>query len=96
MELIAANECIGIAMRETGIPDVLLRLVISVHEGARTRERVDTVLSEVSEFEIFLHNGPVLSPFLFCAGVKRVAGEFSGNYAGTKCEGKIGDSGTGR
>ena len=38
---------------------------MSLYEGARTRVRVDYELSEEFEDEVGIHQGSVLSPFLF-------------------------------
>ena len=38
---------------------------MSLYEGAKTRVRVDSVLSEESEVKVGMHQGSVLSPFLF-------------------------------
>ena len=48
------------AMRKKGIPEVLVRSVVSLYEGARTRVRVD---SELSEEFVGMRQGSVLSPF---------------------------------
>ena len=40
------------AMRKKGIPEVLVRSVMSLHEGVKTRVRVDSWLSE--EFEVLV------------------------------------------
>ena len=48
-------------MRKKGIQEVLVRQVMSLYEGAETRARVDSALSE--EFEVGMHGGSVLSPF---------------------------------
>ena len=53
------------ALRKKGIPEVLVRSVISLYEGANTRIRVDSELSEEFEVKVGMHHGSVLSPFLF-------------------------------
>ena len=53
------------AMRKKGIPEVLIRSVMSLNEGARTRVRVDSELSEEGEAKVGMHLGSVLSTFLF-------------------------------
>ena len=52
-------------MKKKGIPYVLVRSVISLYEGAWTRVRVYSELSEESEVKVGMHQGSVLSPFLF-------------------------------
>ena len=49
-------------MRKKGISEVLVRLTINLYEGAKTRIGVDFELSEV---EVGMHQGFVLSPFPF-------------------------------
>ena len=53
------------AIRKRGIPEVLVRSVMSLYEGATTRIRVDSELSEEFEVKVGMHQGSVLSPFLF-------------------------------
>ena len=47
------------------MPEMLIRSVMRLYEGAKTRVRVDSELS--AEFEVYMgmHQGPVLSPFYF-------------------------------
>ena len=52
-------------IRKKGIPKVLVRSVMSLHEGAKTMVRVDSELSEEFEVKVGMHQGFVLSPFLF-------------------------------
>ena len=52
------------AMRKKGIPDVMVRSLMSLYEGEKTRVRVDSQLSEEFEVIVEMHQGPVLSPFL--------------------------------
>ena len=49
-------------IRKKGISEVLVRLTINLYEGAKTRIGVDFELSEV---EVGMHQGFVLSPFPF-------------------------------
>ena len=51
------------ALRKKGIPEVLVRSVISLYEGEKTRVRVDSELSEEFEFKVGMHQRFVLSPF---------------------------------
>ena len=64
-------------MRKKRIPEVLVRSVMSLHEGAKTIVRVDSELSEEFEVKVRLHQISVLSPFLF-AVVVDVATECAG------------------
>ena len=53
------------AMKMKEIPEVLVRSVMILYEGAKIRVRVDSVLSEVFEVKVGMHQGSVLSPFLY-------------------------------
>ena len=43
------------AMRKKGIPEVLVRSVISLYERAKTRVRVDSELSDEFEVKVGMH-----------------------------------------
>ena len=64
------------AIRKKGISEVFVRSVMSLYEGAKTRVRVDSELSEEFEAKVWMHQGSVLSPFLF-AVVVDVVTEFA-------------------
>ena len=53
------------AMSNKGIPEVLVRSVMSLYERTKTRVRVDSELSDEFEVKVGMHQGSVLSPFLF-------------------------------
>ena len=57
------------ALRKKGISEVLVRSMMSLYEGAKTRVRVDSELSEKFEVKVGMHQGSVLSPFLFAVVV---------------------------
>ena len=48
------------ALRKKGIPDASVRSVMSLCEGAKTRVRVDSELSEELEVKVGMHQAPVL------------------------------------
>ena len=52
-------------MRKKGIPQVLVRSVMSLYEGAETRVRLDCEFSEEFEANVGMCQGSVLSHFLF-------------------------------
>ena len=52
-------------MRKKGIPEVLVRSVMSLYEGAKTRVGVDTEWSEEFEVKVGIHQESMLLPFLF-------------------------------
>ena len=63
-------------MRKKIIPKVLVGSVISLYEGARMRDGVDSELSDEFEVEVETYQRSVLSPFLF-AVVVDVVTEFA-------------------
>ena len=71
------------AMWKKGIPEVLVRSVMSLYEEAKTNVRVDSELAEEFGVKVGMHQGSVLSPFLF-AVVVDVATEFA--REGALCE----------
>ena len=52
------------ALRKKGIPEILVRSVMSLYDGAKTRVRLDSELSEEFEVKVWKHQGSVLSSFL--------------------------------
>ena len=48
------------AMRKKGIPDVLVRSVRSLYEGAKTRVRMDSELFEEFEVKVGMYQGSML------------------------------------
>ena len=57
------------AKRKTEIPEVLVRSVMILCEGAKTKVRVDSELSEEFEVNVRMYQLSVLSPFLFAVAV---------------------------
>ena len=57
------RKVLELALKKKGIPDVLFGSVLSLYEGAKTRVRVDSELSEEFEVELGMHQGSVLSYF---------------------------------
>ena len=51
---------------------MLVRSVMSLYEGAKTRVRVDSDMSEEFEVKVGMHQGSVLSSFLLALVVERV------------------------
>ena len=64
------------ALSKKGIPEVLVRSVMSQYEGEKTWVRVDSELSEEFEVKVGMHQRSVLSPFL-SAVVVDVVTEFA-------------------
>ena len=60
------------AMRKKGIPEVLVRSVMKLYEGAKTRVRMDIELSEEFEVKVGMPQKFVLSPFIFALMVDDV------------------------
>ena len=63
-------------LRNIEIPDVLVKSVMSLYEGAKTKFGEDSELSEEFEVKVGMLQGSVLSPFLF-AVVVDVVTEFA-------------------
>ena len=49
-------------MRKKGIPEVMVRAVMSLYEGKETEVRVGLELSEEFEVKVGVHQGSVLLP----------------------------------
>ena len=62
----APRKVLGWAMRKKETPEDLVRSVMSLYEG--TKSRVDSELSEEFEVKVGMCQGSVLSPFLFSNG----------------------------
>ena len=56
-------------MRKKRIPEVLVKSVMSLFEGARTRVRLDSELLEEFQVNVWMHQASVLSPSLFAVVV---------------------------
>ena len=52
-------------MRKKGLSEVMVRAVMSLYDGAKTRVRVGSAYSEEFEVKVGVHQGSVLSPLLF-------------------------------
>ena len=52
-------------MRKKGLSTVIVRAVMSLYDGAKTRVRVGFAYSEEFEVKVGVHQGSVLSPQLF-------------------------------
>ena len=52
-------------MQKKGLPEVFVGSVVYLYEGAETRVRVFSELSEEFEFQVGMRQGFVLSAFLF-------------------------------
>ena len=61
------------AMRKKGIPEVLVRSVKNLYEGAKTRDRVDSKLSEEFEVIVVMHQVSVLSQNIAREGAPSLA-----------------------
>ena len=53
------------AMRMKGLSEVMVRAVMSLYDGPKTRVRVGSAYSEEFEVKVGVHQGCVLSPLLF-------------------------------
>ena len=52
-------------MRKKGLSEVMVRAVMSLCDGAKTRVRVGSACTEELEVKVGVHQGSVLSPLLF-------------------------------
>ena len=52
-------------MRKAGIPEALVRAVMSLNKGAKTEKKVGTLLSEEIEVNVGVHQGSASSTLLF-------------------------------
>ena len=53
------------AMRKKGLSEVIVRALMSLYDGAKTRVRVGSVYSEEFKVKVGVCQGSVLSPLLF-------------------------------
>ena len=60
------------AMRTKGLPEILLKAVMSLYEGAEMKVRVGSGLSEEFLVKVGVHQGSVLSPLLFAMVIDEV------------------------
>ena len=61
-------------MRKKGLSEVIVRAVISLYDGAKTRARVGSAYSEEFEVKVGVHQGSMRSPLLFAIAVDVIAG----------------------
>ena len=52
-------------MRKKGLSEAMVRAVMSLNDGAKTRVRVGSAYAEEFEVNVGEHQEPVLSPLLF-------------------------------
>ena len=64
------EEGIGVGMGKRGIPEVMVREVMSLYEGAKTRVRVGLELSEECKVKAGVHQRSVLLPLVFRSWLK--------------------------
>ena len=60
------------AMRKKGLPEILAKAVMSLHEGAETKVRVGSGLSKEFFVKVGVHQGSVLSRLLFAMVIDEV------------------------
>ena len=53
------------AIRKKDLSEVMVRAVMSLYDGAKTRVRVGSAYSEEFKVKVGVHQGSVLSPLLF-------------------------------
>ena len=60
-----SKKVIEFALKKKGVEEKLVQTVMRLYEGARTRVRVDSELSEPFAIKVGVHQQSVLSPLLF-------------------------------
>ena len=65
------------AMRKKGIPGALVEAVMSLYEGAMTKVKVGTHLSDEVEVNVGAHQGSVSSPLLFAIVIDFVTNDIN-------------------
>ena len=60
------------ALRKKSLPEVLVKAVMSLYEGSRTKVRVGSGLSEEFGVRVGVHQGSVISPLIFAIMVDAV------------------------
>ena len=60
------------ALRKKSLPEVLVKAVMSLYEGLRTKVKVGSGLSEEFEVRVGVHQGFVISPLIFAIAVNAV------------------------
>ena len=60
------------ALRKKSLPEVLVKAVMSLYEGSRTKVRVGSGLSEEFGVRVGVHQGSVISPLIFASVVDAV------------------------
>ena len=53
------------ALRNKGLPEILVKAVMSLYEGSKTKIKVGSEFSEEFHVAVGIHQGPVLSCLLF-------------------------------
>ena len=62
-----------LALRKKSLPEVLVKAVMSLYEGSRTKVRVGSGFSEEFGVRVGVHQGSVLSPLIFAIVVDAVS-----------------------
>ena len=63
--LIEFQKSDAVAMRKKGLSEVMIRAIMSLYDGAKTRVKVRAAYSKEFEVEVGVQQGSVLSPLLF-------------------------------
>ena len=66
------------ALRKKSLPEVLVKAVMSLYEGSKTKVRVESSLSEEFGVRVGVHQGSVISPLIFAIVVDAVTEQEKG------------------
>ena len=61
------------AMRKKGLPEVIVRAMMSICHGAKTKVQLGSELSEEFLVQVGVHQGSVLSPLLFAIALNVIS-----------------------
>ena len=62
------------ALRKKGVEERMVKMVMEMYRGAKTRVRIGSTLSDGFDVDVGVHQGSILSPFLFISVMDVVCG----------------------
>ena len=73
-------------MKKKGLSEVMVQAIMSLYDGAKTRMRVGSALSEKFKVKVGVHQGSVLSPPLFAIVVDVITENAGGVWLMNVCK----------